>query len=201
MSVRSTGKLAASLAAAAVAAGCGSSGQQSSVARDSSHPGSAARGTVTTSTAQTGRSTGHTRAHVDQHIARPSAPRSKAEPLSGASTVPGSGPRAGGGTATISPPKSPATVKAPKPPVIQAGALIAGLSGSGSEAIGALSEKTSVVLEWRTAAPPIQIFNAHGFLLVNSNLPNGRIRLARGQYRGMHVGAKGPWTIKIHASA
>jgi hypothetical protein len=179
-------QLVALFATATLAAGCGSSGQHSSVTGAvTTHPESAAQATVTTgaavtaSAAHSGASAAHAR---------------------GASTVIAPGGRAGGASATISS-RRPAIVTPPEPPSIKAGPLVAGLSGSGSEAIGPLSEKTSVVLEWRTATPPLQIFNSHGLLLVNSNLPSGMIRLASGQYRDLHVGAKGPWTIKIHASA
>ena len=179
------GQLVALFAAATLAAGCGSSGQHSSVTRVTTHPESPAQATVTTSPAVT---TGSAHSGASAAHARK------------ASTVIDSRGRAGAASATVSP-RRPAIITPPKPPSIKAGPLVAGLSGSGSQAIGALSEKTSVVLEWRTATPPLQIFNSHGLLLVNSNLPSGMIRLASGQYRDLHVGAKGPWTIKIHASA
>jgi hypothetical protein len=38
-------------------------------------------------------------------------------------------------------------------------------------------------------AAPLQIFNSHGFLLLVSDLPSGRAQLAKGDYRGLHVGA------------
>jgi hypothetical protein len=96
---------------------------------------------------------------------------------------------------------APSAVSRSKAPVITAGPLLATVSGTGSQAIDALTEKTGVVLEWRTASPPMQIFNGHGFLLVVSNLSSGRVRLAKGHYGDLHVGAKGPWTIQVHASA
>jgi hypothetical protein len=89
----------------------------------------------------------------------------------------------------------------PKPPVIKAGALIQTLAGNGDRAIANLSEKTTVVLEWQTSTPPIQIFNKHGFVLVNSPSATGEVRLARGKYTGLRVATKGAWTLEIRASA
>jgi len=147
MKIRTTaGQLAALIATAAVAAGCGSSNGQSTTNRA---PGAVGQ-------------------------------------------VSAAGTQARGG---------PSAVNRSKPPVIAAGPLLATLSGTGSEAIGALTEKTGVVLEWKTSSPPMQIFNSHGFLLVVSNLPSGRVRLAKGHYGNLHVGAKGPWTIQVRASA
>lgn len=143
MSARRSAQLAALIAAAALAGGCGASSQQSKTA--------------------------------------PSA--SKTAP-SALETAP-SGPQ----------------VSVSKPPVIAAGSLLMGFSGIGSEAIRTLSPKRAVVLEWRTARPPMQIFNRDGFMLVNSNLASGRVRVATGHYRGLRVAAKGSWTIQIHAAA
>ena len=195
MSVRTSGWLAALTTAAVIAGGCGAGGQQSNTARTPSQQSNTARtpskpksgGQITESAGAA-----HARPTVGQDLRRGSRSRSNAEALATASKGIGSRHRAAGG---------PAKVNDPKPPLIQAGPLVGGFSGTGSKAIGALSEKTSVVLEWRTATPPMQIFNSRGFLLVNSNLPSGRVRLASGEYRNLHVGAKGPWTIKIHASA
>lgn len=87
-----------------------------------------------------------------------------------------------------------------KQPVISAGVVTSTLTGTGKQAIGTLSEKTTVVLQWSTTAGPIQIFGTHGFLLVNSNATTGRVRLARGDYKGLRVAAKGHWTIQVRAS-
>lgn len=84
---------------------------------------------------------------------------------------------------------------------IPAGRVVDSFTGRGSRAIGSLAEKSTVVLEWRTSAPEIQIFTVQGFLLVDSHLSRGRVRLARGRYRELRVAAAGPWTIRLHAAA
>ncbi len=81
-----------------------------------------------------------------------------------------------------------------------AGAVIGTLKGTGDQPIGTLSEKSTVVLEWSTAAGSIQIFNTHGFLLVNSSARTGTVRLARGDYKGLRVAAEGHWTIRLRAA-
>ena len=78
--------------------------------------------------------------------------------------------------------------------------LLRSLSGVGDQAIGTLSEKATVVLQWSTTKPPIQIFNPHGFLIVNSDSLTGTVKLARGEYKGLRVASKGSWKIRIHAS-
>jgi len=162
-------RLAALIATAAVAAGCGSSNGQSTTNRG---PGAAGHNSATSGTSNK---------------------------QSTASQVPGAvGHASAAGTQALG---GPSAVNRSKPPVIAAGPLLATLSGTGSEAIGALTEKTGVVLEWKTTSPTMQIFNSHGFLLVVSNLPSGRVRLAKGHYGNLHVGAKGPWTIQVRASA
>jgi hypothetical protein len=175
VSGRKSAWLCTFLLTAAIAGGCGGSGQQSKTAGAATNPKKEGQTTLTEAAA-----------HLDQHVRK--AP---------ASATIGSSKSA----AAVASSSPSGTFKAPKPPVIAAGPLISRFSGGGSEAIGSLSEKTSVVLEWKTATPPLQIFNGHGFLLVNSNLPSGRVRVASGDYRGLHVGARGPWTITIHASA
>ena len=181
MNTRVAGRLAALLAAAAIAAGCGSSGGQSNTTSSADQPASGPQTTLSAGSAHPPGTTS----------SRPQAAR-KVDQLSSS----GSAARTEGHASS-----GPSAVSLPKPPVIAAGPLLTAFSGTGSEAIGALTEKTSVVLEWRTTSPPIQIFNGHGFLLLVSDLPSGRVRLARGDYQGLHVGAKGPWTIQIHAVA
>ena len=194
------GRLGAALAAAIVLAGCGSSGTSSStsstVARQpvasqkhsvadphdarSKHARNGAQAVPSTS------STKHSQA-----VARP-AVRSK-HARNGAQAVP----------STSSTKHSQAVARPAvrsKPPVISAGAVTRSLSGTGDRAIGALSEKSTVVLEWSTTTPPIQVFAPHGFLLVNSNFATGRVRLARGEYKGLRVATKGHWTIQVRAS-
>jgi hypothetical protein len=72
------------------------------------------------------------------------------------------------------------------------------VSGTGSEDIGAITEQRSVLLEWATARPGLQIFTANGFLLVASNLSRGEVHLAGGHYPNVRVASKGDWTIQIH---
>jgi len=85
-------------------------------------------------------------------------------------------------------------------PVIAAGRLLEAFSGVGNRSIGSLSERAAVVLQWSTAGWPLQLFTERGFLLVDSQPGYGRIRLARGDYRGLRVGTQGAWTIQLRAA-
>lgn len=97
---------------------------------------------------------------------------------------------------------SPSAVAAkPVAPVIPAGPVIQTYSGVGDGVIGSVKEHSTTVLEWSTPKPPIQLFTARGFLLLDSAAPNGRIRLGRGSYSGLRVAAKGSWTIRVRAAA
>ncbi len=89
----------------------------------------------------------------------------------------------------------------PSAPEIPAGPVLKTLSGTGDAALGLLSEKTAVVLQWNTASPAIEIFTAQGFRLVASPASSGRVRLTPGEYRGLRVATKGPWTIQLRAVA
>ena len=184
MSTRTSAQLGALLAAAAVAAGCGGSSQQSTTAGAASHtqsqPQTSVSGQATTNVAH---------ARGQRHAKAGLAVASRPAIVSGVPV------RSAGRRAAV------AQASTPKPPAIPAGPLVSGFSGAGNQAIGSISEKKSVVIEWNAASPPIQIFNAHGVLLLNSDLPSGRVRLASGDYRNLHVGSKGPWRIQIHASA
>lgn len=102
-------------------------------------------------------------------------------------------------TLTTSTPHAKPSPPPPKP-VTGVGAP-ASLSGNGDQPLPTLLEKTTVVLEYSTSKPPLQIFNLRGFLLVNSSSSTGTVRLTRGTYAGLHVSTKGHWTIKIRASA
>jgi hypothetical protein len=97
--------------------------------------------------------------------------------------------------------RSVPVIKVPKRVVIKTGPVIRSLFGNGDKAIGTLTATTAVVLEWSTTKTPIQIFNGHGFVLVNSSSGAGQVGLARGKYTDMHVATKGRWTITLHASA
>lgn len=92
-------------------------------------------------------------------------------------------------------------IKVPKRAVIKTGPVLQSFFGDGDKAIGTLTASTAVVLEWSTTKAPIQIFNGHGFVLVNSSSGTGEVRLARGKYTDMHVASKGRWTITLHAPA
>jgi hypothetical protein len=85
-------------------------------------------------------------------------------------------------------------------PVIAAGRQLEAFSGVGNRSIGSLSERTAVVLQWSTAGAPFQLFTERGFLLVDSEPGHGRIRLARGDYRGLRVGTQGAWAIQLRAT-
>jgi hypothetical protein len=54
---------------------------------------------------------------------------------------------------------------------------------------------------WQAGRPPIQIFAANGFILVNSQASNGSIHLSRGTYRGVRVATHGSWTVELRARA
>ena len=220
INTRAAGRLAVLCAVAAVAAGCASSGglssnassagqPRSSTASSAGQPTSAAQTTVSAGGAHAAGTTA-ARPHAAPSADRPSSSgavaRADAHARGGPSTTSGARAQARGGSSTTSGARAQARGGSPaasvsKPPAVAAGPLLTSFSGSGSEAIGALSEKTGVVLQWSTSSPPLQIFNSHGFLLLVSNLPSGRVGLAPGEYKGLRVGAKGPWTIQIHASA
>jgi hypothetical protein len=85
-------------------------------------------------------------------------------------------------------------------PVIGAGRVIRSFSGTGNRRIGSLSEKTAIVLQWRTAGRAIQLFTVHGFVLVDSHAATGRVRLARGGYPALRVATRGSWTVQLRAA-
>jgi predicted small secreted protein len=105
---------------------------------------------------------------------------------------------------TNMPPSSSArarVVASAPPPAIPAGRTIGAFSGTGSQSIGSLSEKTPIVLQWSTAGQRIQVFTAKGFVLLESNARTGRIRLAAGKYAKLRVASPAPWTLLLRASA
>ncbi|MBV8929021.1 MAG: hypothetical protein JO152_07850 [Mycobacteriaceae bacterium] len=93
---------------------------------------------------------------------------------------------------------APAT---PRPPVIRAGRTIRSISGAGNRAIGSLSEKTAIVLQWSSSAQRIQVFTAQGFLLLDSHTRAGRVRLAPGRYFRLRVASPARWTLLLRESA
>jgi hypothetical protein len=98
-----------------------------------------------------------------------------------------------------SPVRRGTTPAKPAPPTIPVGPLLRSFSGSGNGTLGSLSEKTPVVLTWKTAAPPLQLFTSKGFMLIDSTSRRGAVRLARGRYKKLRVASRNQWTIEIHA--
>ena len=95
---------------------------------------------------------------------------------------------------------TPGAVPAPHPPVIRAGRTIRRFSGSGNHAIGSVSAKTAVVLQWSTSGQGFQLITRQGFLLLDSHARAGRIRLSPGDYR-LRVASPARWTVLVRASA
>ena len=87
----------------------------------------------------------------------------------------------------------------PSPPQIAAGVVLRTLSGTGNAALGKLTEKTATVLQWNGSGSPVEIFTAQGFRLVSSAASSGRVKLTPGEYRGVRIATKGPWTIELRA--
>jgi hypothetical protein len=85
--------------------------------------------------------------------------------------------------------------------VIRAGRTIRSYSGTGNHAIGSLSEKRAIVLEWNTSGREIQLFTGQGFLLLDSHARAGRVRLAPGQYSRLHVASAASWTLLLRVAA
>jgi hypothetical protein len=119
----------------------------------------------------------------------------------------GQGKKAGKSHAQGTKPGSPAAKSGgsqpaakPTPPAIKAGPQLTSFSGTGNGKVGNLTEKATVVLEYSTSKPPIQVFTAKGFVLVASQTGSGRVRLAHGTYPGVRVATKGHWTLSLHAN-
>lgn len=89
----------------------------------------------------------------------------------------------------------------PRPPVIRAGRTIRSFTGIGNRAIGSLSERRPIVLQWSTSGQRIQLFTAQGFLLLDSHVPTGRVRLAPGDYLRLRVASRARWTLLLRTSA
>ena len=89
----------------------------------------------------------------------------------------------------------------PRPPVIRAGRAIKSFSGTGNRAIGSLSEKHAIVLQWSTSAQRFQLFTAEGFVLLDSHTRVGRVRLGPGDYLRLHVASPARWTLLLRESA
>lgn len=84
-------------------------------------------------------------------------------------------------------------------PKIPAGKVLRTLRGRGNAGIGSLSERVPVVVDWRSTHA-IQLFTDRGFLLLSSQSPHGRIRLAAGRYRGLRIATAGRWRIALRSS-
>jgi hypothetical protein len=74
-------------------------------------------------------------------------------------------------------------------------------TGSGDTRLGTIVVRSPQVLQWRTARPPIQIFAANGFMLVDSSAPSGSIHLSRGTYRSVRVAAHASWSVELRTPA
>lgn len=109
-------------------------------------------------------------------------------PASGAATTPG------GATAATSTPSASA---APQP----SGRLLRRFTGSGNGRLGTIVVSTPATLIWRAQRGAIQIFTSSGFLLVQSQTPNGSVRLSKGTYRGVRVASHTSWAIELRARA
>ena len=121
-----------------------------------------------------------------------------------ASAIPAQASRSGARTRAVASASAAARDRAvprPRNPVIPAGRTIRSFSGSGNDTIGSLSEKTAIVLQWSTSAARFQLFTAQGFLLLDSRARTGRVRLAPGDYSGLHVASPDRWTLLLRASA
>ena len=89
----------------------------------------------------------------------------------------------------------------PRPPVIRAGRTIRSFAGTGNRAIGSLSARKPVVLQWSTSGERIQLFTGQGFLLLDSHARAGRLRLVPGNYSRLRVASPARWTLLLRASA
>lgn len=153
-------------------------------------------------TARTAASSAHGHPAISQpeaagQTAPPAAVAAPGNLVPGAGAAIGAAPGAHGVMRGSSTPRSRARVRtaAPRP-----GATIKVISGTRNAQIGTLAETTSVVLAWTASEGPIQIFTSQGNLLLSSHARNGTIRLAAGQYRGLHVASPGAWTLRLHAA-
>lgn len=86
-------------------------------------------------------------------------------------------------------------------PFIAAGPVIKSFTGEGDRTLGSLAERGTVVVQWRTSGSSIQLFTAQGHLLIDAVSPVGRVRLPRGDYSGLHVAARGRWTVQLRLTS
>jgi hypothetical protein len=71
-------------------------------------------------------------------------------------------------------------------------------TGNGSARLGTLRLRRTATLRWR-AAGGLQLYDRHGFMVLNSRAHHGRVRLRRGVYRGLRVVTPGHWRIAIRS--
>jgi hypothetical protein len=86
-----------------------------------------------------------------------------------------------------------------QPSPAPSGGLVRRFTGSGNERLGTIVLHAQSVLSWHVQHGPIQIFTSSGFLLVQSQQPNGSVRLSRGTYRGVRVASHAGWSIELRA--
>jgi hypothetical protein len=69
-------------------------------------------------------------------------------------------------------------------------------SGDGPARLGTVRVRHRATLRWR-APHGLQLYDRHGFLILNSGAGHGRLTLRRGVYRGLRVATPGRWRIVI----
>lgn len=79
------------------------------------------------------------------------------------------------------------------------GRLLRRYAGNGNTQLGTIVVRSPSTLVWKAEHPPIQIFTAKGFILVNSTAPSGVTRLSRGTYRGVRVASHAGWSIELRS--
>jgi hypothetical protein len=72
-------------------------------------------------------------------------------------------------------------------------------SGSGNKKLGTLRLRRSAVLTWRARGRLFQVFEQHGFLLVDTRAHRGHVKIHRGVYRRVRVATRGRWRISIRS--
>ncbi|MGA2010098.1 MAG: hypothetical protein ABSH51_06145 [Solirubrobacteraceae bacterium] len=84
--------------------------------------------------------------------------------------------------------------------VIRAGTVIARFAGSGNRVLGSVNARTAVVLQWRASGRPLTLLTAGGFPIVESANGAGRIRLLRGDYRGLRIVTAQRWSVEVRVA-
>jgi hypothetical protein len=85
----------------------------------------------------------------------------------------------------------------PLPAALLSGHLLRRFTGSGNARLGTFAVSSPTVLAWRVRHPPLQVFTAHGFILVSSHAAVGVVRLSRGSYAGTRISTHAGWTIEL----